>query len=99
KAGKTTLLASIYAMFLKGPFAGMTFAGSATLVGFAKRHRLALLNSGRIVPTTPRTSRDDPPSFFHLALSKDGAAPVNLIIADRSGEAYGDARISTDLIR
>jgi hypothetical protein len=98
KAGKTTLLASIYAMFLKGPYAGLKFAGSVTLVGFAKRHYLALLNSGRMDPTTPRTSRDDPPSFFHLALSKGGAAPVNLIIADRSGEAYGDARISTDLI-
>jgi hypothetical protein len=98
KAGKTTLLASIYAMFLKGPYAGLTFAGSVTLVGFAKRHYLALLNSGRTDPTTPRTSRDDPPSFFHLALSKDGAEPVNLVLGDRSGEAYGDARKSTDLI-
>lgn len=98
KAGKTTLLASIYAMFLKGPYAGLTFAGSVTLVGFAKRHYLALLNSGRTDPTTPRTSRDDPPAFFHLALSKECGQLVNLIIADRSGEAYGDARISTELI-
>jgi hypothetical protein len=99
KAGKTTLLASIYAMFLKGPYAGVTFAGSVTLLGFAKRHALALLNSGRTDPTTPRTSRDDPPSFFHLALSRDGGTLLDLIIADRSGEAYGDARVTTDLIQ
>jgi hypothetical protein len=98
RAGKTTLLASMYAMFLKGPFAGLTFAGSVTLVGFAKRHYMALLSSGRTDPATPRTSRDDPPSFFHLALARDGGKPLDLIIADRSGEAYGDARVTTDLI-
>ena len=47
----------------------MAFAGSRTLVGFGKRHHLALLNSGRTDPTTPRTSRDEPVAFFHLALS------------------------------
>lgn len=99
RAGKTTLLASIYAMYCKGPFAGMAFAGSRTLVGFAKRHHLALLSSGRVDPTTPRTSRDEPVAFFHLALSKDNAAPVHLVISDRSGEAYSDARIDTGLIR
>lgn len=99
RAGKTTLLASIYAMYCKGPFAEMTFAGSRTLVGFAKRHHLALLSSGRIDPTTPRTSRDEPVAFFHLALSDSGAAPVHLIMSDRSGEAYGDARIDTQLIQ
>lgn len=98
KAGKTTLLASIYALFCRGAFGGMAFAGSRTLVGFAKRHHLALLNSGLSEPATPRTSRDEPVAFFHLALAKDGAAPVHLVISDRSGEAYGDARVDTDLI-
>jgi Double-GTPase 2 len=99
RAGKTTLLASIYAMFCKGPFGGMAFAGSRTLVGFAKRHHLALLNSGRTDPTTPRTSRDEPVAFFHLALSGAVGPQVHLVISDRSGEAYGDARIDTDLIQ
>lgn len=99
KAGKTTLIAAIYARFCKGPFAGLQFAGSRTLVGFAKRHHLALLNSKRDEPTTPRTSRDDPVAFFHLAIKSDAShRPMNLIISDRSGEAYGDARTDTSLI-
>jgi hypothetical protein len=99
RAGKTTLLASIYAMYCKGPFAGLSFVGSRTLVGFAKRHHLALLNSGRTDPTTPRTSRDDPVTFFHLALARERRDVVDLIFSDRSGEAYGAARIDTDLIQ
>ncbi|WP_136621695.1 MULTISPECIES: TRAFAC clade GTPase domain-containing protein [Mesorhizobium] len=97
KAGKTTLLASIYEMYCKGPFAGMTFAGSRTLVGFAKRHHLALLNSQRTSPTVPRTSRNDPTAFFHLALARPGGV-VDLVMSDRSGEAYSFARTATDLI-
>lgn len=100
KAGKTTLLASLYAMYCKGPFANMRFVGSRTLVGFAKRHQLALLNSERAHPTTPRTSRDEPVAFFHLALAHDHTArPVDLIISDRSGEAYAAARLDTSLIQ
>jgi len=98
KAGKTTLLASIYEMYCKGPFAGMTFAGSRTLVGFAKRHHLALLSSQRSSPTVPRTSRDDPPAFFHLALAEKPGAVVDLVMSDRSGEAYSFARAATDVI-
>lgn len=99
RAGKTTLLAAIYAMYCKGPYAGLSFAGSRTLVGFAKRHHLALLNSGRMGPTVPRTSRDDPVAFFHLALVGQRRDVTDLIISDRSGEAYEAARIDTDLIQ
>jgi hypothetical protein len=99
KAGKTTLIAAIYEAFCKGPFAGLQFAGSRTLVGFSKRHYLALLNSKREEPTVPRTSRDDPVSFFHLALATGSSArPIHLIMSDRSGEAYADARTDTSLI-
>jgi hypothetical protein len=98
KAGKTTLLASIYEMYCKGPFAGATFAGSRTLVGFAKRHHLALLNSQRTSPTVPRTSRNDPPAFFHLALAVKPGVIVDLVLSDRSGEAYSFARTATELI-
>jgi hypothetical protein len=98
KAGKTTLLSAIYEMYCKGPFAGATFAGSRTLVGFAKRHHLALLSSQRTSPTVPRTSRNDPPSFFHLALAVNSGAIVDLVLSDRSGEAYSFARTATELI-
>jgi hypothetical protein len=98
KVGKTTLLCSIYAMFCKGPFADLTFAGSETLLGFAKLQAFAMLNSGRSSPTVPRTSRRDPLAFFHLALARSRRDIVDLVIADRSGETYADARTSTDLI-
>jgi hypothetical protein len=99
KVGKTTLLCSIYAMFCKGPFAELTFAGSETLLGFAKLQAFAMLNSGRSSPTIPRTSRRDPLTFFHLALARSRRDIVDLVIADRSGETYAAARTSTDLIK
>jgi hypothetical protein len=98
KVGKTTLLTSIFEMYCKGPFAGLTFGGSETLLAFAKLHSFALLSSGRSSPTVPRTSRRDGLSFFHLALARGGGETVDLAIADRSGETYADARTSTDLI-
>ncbi|WFU23632.1 hypothetical protein QA649_37415 [Bradyrhizobium sp. CB1717] len=98
KVGKTTLLTSIFEMYCKGPFAGLTFAGSETLLGFAKLHSFALLSSGRSSPTVPRTSRRDGLSFFHLALARASGGTIDLAIADRSGESYADARASTDLI-
>ena len=98
KVGKTTLLCSIYAMFCKGPFADLTFAGSETLLGFAKLQAFAMLTSGRTSPTVPRTSRRDPLGFFHLALARGRRDVVDLVIADRSGETYAAARTLTDLI-
>jgi hypothetical protein len=99
KAGKTTLLASLYQHYCRGPFADHRFAGSRTLTAFAKRHHLSLLSSSRTVPTTPRTSRDDPVSFFHLMLKPLGPhALQHLVISDRSGEAFDAARVDTSLI-
>ncbi|QOF72502.1 hypothetical protein IG197_05335 [Aminobacter sp. SR38] len=98
KVGKTTLLASIYGAYCKGPFAGLTFVGSETLLAFARLQSFALVSSGRGSPTVPRTSRRDPLSFFHLALARGGGEVLDLAIADRSGETYTAARTSTDLI-
>ena len=100
QAGKTTLLASIYHLYCKGPFAEQRFAGSRTLTAFAKRHHLALLSSGRTVPTTPRTSRDDPVGFLHLILRPLGGGPLqHVLLSDRSGEAFDAARTDTTLIK
>lgn len=99
QAGKTTLLASIYQQFCKGPFAGHYFAGSRTLTAFARRHHMSLLNSGRTVPTTPRTSRDDPVGFLHLTLRPTrGGALQHVLLSDRSGEAFEAARTDTTLV-
>lgn len=98
KVGKTTLLASIYGMYCKGPFAGLTFAGSETLLAFAKLQAFALLSSGRTSPIVPRTSRRDAVSFFHLALARTRGDVIDLVISDRSGETYAAARTRTNLI-
>jgi len=99
QAGKTTLLASIYHLYCKGTCAGHRFAGSQTLTAFAKRHHLSLLGSGRTVPTTPRTSRDDPVGFLHLMLRPTaGGELLHLLVSDRSGEAFDAARTDTALI-
>jgi hypothetical protein len=100
RSGKTTLIAAIYASLCKGPVGDRDFVGSRTLVGFAKRHHLALLNSERKSPKTPRTSSNDPTTFFHLALRpKAGGEVSHLIVSDRSGEAYQAARQDTALIK
>lgn len=99
KVGKTTLLASIYEIYCKGAFAGLTFAGSETLLAFARLHSFALLSSGRSSPIVPRTSRNDPVGFFHLALARARGDIVDVVIADRSGETYTAARTNTDLIQ
>jgi len=100
RSGKTTLIAAIYALLCKGAVGDRVFVGSRTLVGFAKRHHLALLNSERRSPKTPRTSRDDPTAFFHLSLRPAAGEPTSqLIVSDRSGEAYQAARQDTGLVK
>lgn len=96
RAGKTTLLAAVYGLFCKGPLNEYTFVGSQTLRAFAERNHLALKSSDLDAPTTPRTSRGDPLGFFHLKLKKDGVIS-NIVISDRSGEAFEAARANTSL--
>lgn len=98
RAGKTTLIATLYAQFCKGPYAGYKFKASRTLTGFARRHYLALMKSGRQVPATPRTSMGDGVGFFHLSVVNEQDATADLIISDRSGEAFRAARTNTDLL-
>ncbi|MFN3171236.1 MAG: TRAFAC clade GTPase domain-containing protein [Hyphomicrobiales bacterium] len=98
RAGKTTLISALYASFCKGPLAGYTFRSSRTLTAFARRHHDALLQSQRNSPVTLRTSRQDGLGFFHLCLRDTAGDDHNLLIADRSGETYADARSDTSLI-
>lgn len=96
RAGKTTLIAAVYGLFCKGPLNEYTFVSSCTLRAFAERNHLALKSSNLDTPTTPRTSRADPLGFFHLKLKKDGVIS-NIVISDRSGEAFEAARTNTAL--
>lgn len=98
-SGKTTLLTSIYESLQEGPFAGMVFAGSRTLVGFEEICHLNRLASGQPVPETERTKPSDRAQFYHLSLLDRGAAkPVRreVLIAAVSGELFRLARDSTE---
>jgi len=92
-SGKTTLLTSIYGCFLKGAFAGHEFAESRTIRGFEKRAFLGRVDSGLNQPDTPHTSLSDGLSYFHLRLRIVGnGRRVDLLLSDRAGEMYRDAR-------
>lgn len=97
KAGKTTLLACLYGMLCKGPVGDYSFVASKTLRAFAERHHLALSKTRRSTPTTYRTSRAENVGFFHLCLTS-GSNTIDLVISDRSGEDFDDARVNTALI-
>lgn len=97
-SGKTTLLAELYGHFCRGPIGPFTFQSSQTLIGFAKQHHLALLSSGLGSPKTPRTSRSEPASYYHLAVRRNSGPLRQLIISDRSGETYEAARTNTSLL-
>ena len=91
QSGKTTLIASIYERFRLGPFAGMNFAGSRTLMGFEIICHLGRLQSGRETPETDRTSRASGWQVFHLSVA-DLHHRRDLLLADMSGEAYESVR-------
>lgn len=98
RAGKTTLLSAIYGLLCKGPLGAYSFVESRTLRAFAERNHLALVSSNAEIPTTPRTSRADPVGFFHLRL-KAGDEVSDIVISDRSGEAFEAARTNTSFIQ
>ena len=87
-AGKTSLLASIYDLLQKGPVAGVTFAGSSTLIGFEKVCHDVRAASRRNTPHMERTSSGADAIFFHLDLRPADGDLVALFIGDRSGEDY-----------
>lgn len=97
KSGKTTLLAALYGLLCKGEVGGRSFVESSTLYSFAERYHLALVSSNLEAPTTPRTSRADSVGFFHLRVRTDDRLN-DILISDRSGEAFEAASVVTDLL-
>src|SRR5262249_22129997 len=99
-SGKTTILTSLYNCFLRGPFASHLFVGSRTLVGFEKKGHDSRVESGRMEPDTARTSIAEELRYVHLALAPQAKvkARVDLLIADRAGEAYRSARSDSRLV-
>lgn len=95
KSGKTTLLASLFLLFQKGPFAGYLFSGSDTLIGYETRNYFALCASKRATPTTPRTVVSE---FLHLRVRmEDLSKPAtDVLLCDLAGEDFRAAKDSSD---
>ena len=83
--GKTTIETTIYQLFLESPFAGYSFMGSQTLLGFEERSFFTRSKSQRETPVTSRTSIGTSEIFLHLKLLKDSSAN-NFLLGDISGE-------------
>ena len=92
EAGKTTLIASIFELFLRGGIGPYRFSSSKTLYAFERACHPSRAVSQNVVPKTERTLLTDV-HFYHLATRKDGAPVVDMLLSDRNGEDY---RASTD---
>ncbi|PRE16823.1 hypothetical protein C6P72_23855 [Burkholderia gladioli] len=91
--GKTTLVSEIYERYLRGPFAGQDFCHSRTLIGFEQKTYQSRAGTNASLPDTPRTSGNDGLRFFHLGLrSRDTGDRRDILISERAGEKYRDAR-------
>lgn len=91
--GKTTLVTELYERFLRGPFADTLFRHSLSLLGFERKSFQSRMESGAERPDTPRTSKQDGLSFFHLGLA-DAAdlRRTDLLLSERAGEVYREVR-------
>jgi len=99
-SGKTTLVAGLYGLFHKGPFAGYLFAGSRTLPGFERRCHLARLCSERDSPDTERTGVSECQNLLHMRLADASSrCPYDVLFSDIYGEAFRRASDSTDECR
>lgn len=101
KSGKTTLLASVYERFIRGPWAGYLFAGCATLLGFERLCHLGRAASGRRSPDTDRTKRSQGRQLLHLRVRVESLREPaqDLLLSDISGEEFDAARSSAEEAR
>jgi Double-GTPase 2 len=99
-SGKTTLICALYDRFLRGPFAGLTFVGSRTLVALERRSHYARVDSGRVTPETARTTISDGLRYFHLSVAGEQrqVGRVDLLLSDRAGEVYRQARNDSSVV-
>ncbi|MHC4041334.1 TRAFAC clade GTPase domain-containing protein [Bradyrhizobium sp. 23AC] len=98
EAGKTTLIASIFELFLRGPIGPFEFAGSRTMYAFERASHPSRSVSRNARPETERTLLTTV-KFYHAALCRPGGATLDLVVADRNGEDYGAAPDDTGVVR
>lgn len=98
EAGKTTLIASVFELFLRGPIGPFEFAGSRTMYAFERASHPSRSVSRNARPETERTLLTTV-KFYHAALCRPGGAMLDLVVADRNGEDYGAAPDDTGVVR
>lgn len=97
-AGKTTLIASVFELFLRGPIGSFEFAGSRTMYAFERACHPSRGVSRNTRPKTERTLLTTV-KFYHAALGGAGGGDaLDLVVADRNGEDYGSAPDDTDVV-
>lgn len=87
-SGKTTLITSLYQMFLQGTLEGkVSFSGSHTIQAFEKRAFFSRITSQGNEPVTPRTQLGSLNDLLHLrTYSSEAGEYLNLLFTDSSGE-------------
>ena len=100
KAGKTTLVTSIFEALQCGGFGGHLFSASATLPGLEQRCFLNRPESGLDFPDTEHTRSSAEPRFLHLRTAKEEppGTHVDVLFGDISGEDYEDIRNNSGVI-
>lgn len=90
ESGKTTLMASLFDRFQRGPFAGYRFGGSRTLMAFEERCFDSRLASGRSEFVTPRTRIGGPGAeLLHLNLEHvESREYETLLLPDLPAERF-----------
>ncbi len=100
KAGKSTLLSSIYEKFYEGSFKTYLFAGSKTLLEFERICHDSRIASNRKNAETERTKLSDSFKFLHLLLhNKTTNKKQDLLFTDVSGEIFENIRDSSEECR
>lgn len=87
ESGKTTLLASLFWCFQRGPFAEFSFCDSRTLMGLERRSWKSRTASMGSVPEIDR-SKLATRRYLHLQLADLSSTITNLIFCDLPGELF-----------
>jgi hypothetical protein len=98
EAGKTTLIASVFELFLRGPIGPFRFSGSRTMYAFERACHPSRGVSRNARPKTERSLLTTV-KFYHAALCRPGGDVLDLVVADRNGEDYGAAADNTDAVQ
>lgn len=99
-SGKTTIIASIYQLFLRSPLNEYYFAGSTTLLGYEQRSYYSRFSTNQDEPMTGRTSRGTSNLFLHMRLwNSEQNKYVSFLFADVSGEDYEQCINNSDAVK